>query len=262
MIEDVIHRHFSRVAAIYRDIRTTDKRPILVIKKELQKLQTIIAADVGCGAGRYDREFFQYLGKRLFLFCIDENEKMLSQLRKYLTMGNIRQFAAIRAIGGNVPISANLLDCVLTFNAVHHFDLSMFLKESARVLKTDGYLFIYTRLHNQNKRNIWGRYFPGFYEKEKRLYNLGEMKSAISEVTSLKLQSIDYFKFERVSEFRFLKEQARKRHYSTFCFYEREEFEDALCGFEENVKKNFPDLQRITWIDGYTMFIVRKTGSC
>lgn len=262
MIEDATHRHFSRVATIYRDIRTTDKHPVLVIKKKLLELPTIVAADVGCGAGRYDREFFLNLGERLFLYCIDENKKMLSQLRKYLIMANIRRFAAVRAIGGDIPISANSLDCVLTFNAVHHFDLSMFLRESTRVLKPDGYLFIYTRLPNQNKRNIWGRYFPGFYEKEKRLYNLEEMKSAISEVPSLKLQSVDYFKFKRHSALRFLKEQARKRHYSTFCFYEREEFEDALCGFEENLKRDFPDLQRITWIDSYTMFIARKGINC
>ena len=123
---------------------------------------------------------------------------------------------------------------------------------------TDTYLFIYTRLRSQNKNNIWGRYFPGFYEKEKRLYYLEEMKLAITEVSSLKLQAIRYFKFRRLSNLNFLKEQIRKHHYSTFCFYKKEELDDALQKFEENIKKKFPDPRRITWIDENTMFIIRK----
>ncbi|MDO9574982.1 MAG: class I SAM-dependent methyltransferase [bacterium] len=255
---EMIYRHFSRVSDTYRDIRTTDRRPIFLIRKDLEGLSTIKAADVGCGAGRYDRKLFSSLGKRLFIFCIDENKKMLLQLRRYLTMCNLRQFYTIRAIGGSIPLSTNSLDCVFTFNAVHHFTLPMFLKESARVLKSNGYFFIYTRLRNQNRNNIWGRYFPGFYEKEKRLYYLEELKSAITEVSSLELQAIRYFKFRRLSNLTLLKEQAKKHHYSTFCFYEKKELDEALQKFEENIKKKFPDPQRITWIDENTMFTIRK----
>ena len=256
--KDIIYRHFSRISGIYRDIRTTDRRPIFLIRKDLEGLSTIKAADVGCGAGRYDWKLFSFLGKRLFLFCIDANQKMLLHLRRHLTMCDVRQFYTIRAIGGSIPLSTNSLDCVFTFNAVHHFTLLMFLEESARVLKSNGYLFIYTRLRSQNKNNIWGRYFPGFYEKEKRLYYLEEMKLAITEVSSLKLQAIRYFKFRRLSNLNFLKEQIRKHHYSTFCFYKKEELDDALQKFEENIKKKFPDPRRITWIDENTMFIIRK----
>lgn len=253
-----IHRHFSNIAETYRDIRKTDRRPIFVIKKKLQRLPVIYGADIGCGAGRYDRELFLNLGDRFFLFTIDENKKMLVQLRRYLSKCNITQFKAIRGIGSNIPLYANSVNCVFTFNAVHHFNLSMFVKESARVLKKDGYLFIYTRLHSQNKRNIWGRYFPGFYEKEKNLYRLKEVKSAILQVSCLQLQSIEYFKFRRLSRLHFLKEQARERHYSTFCYYEKEEFKEALQGFEKNVRENFSDLQKVTWIDENIMFIIRK----
>ncbi len=57
------HHHFSRIAHKYRDVRTTDLEPVLLIKKKLQKLTEIIAADVGCGAGRYDIKLFDHLGK-------------------------------------------------------------------------------------------------------------------------------------------------------------------------------------------------------
>jgi len=38
----------------------------------------------------------------------------------------------------------------------------------------------------------------------------------------------------------------------------KEELDDALQKFEENIKKKFPDPRRITWIDENTMFIIRK----
>lgn len=258
MVNNGIIRHFSKISSIYREMRTTDRRPVYIISKKLKRLSEIYAVDVGCGAGRYDRRLFLRLGKRLFLICIDTNKSMLLQLQRYLSMCNIRRFATVSAIGGNIPISANSLDCVLTFNAVHHFNLPMFLKESTRVLKIGGYLFIYTRLRSQNKKNIWGMYFPEFYERENRLYKMEDFKSTISEAVSLRLESIEYFNFRRLSNIRFLKQQAKRRHYSTFCFYKKEEFENALQKFEENIKKKFPDPQRITWIDENTMFIIRK----
>ncbi|MCH8191935.1 MAG: methyltransferase domain-containing protein, partial [Chloroflexi bacterium] len=59
-----------------------------------------------------------------------------------------------------LPIRAETLDCVLTFNAIHDFPLPGFLQESHRVLKDGGYLFIYTRSRSQNQRTVWGRHFP------------------------------------------------------------------------------------------------------
>lgn len=258
MKSDIPHRHFSRLSGFYRNIRTTDKEPVQVIKKELEGLSTIKAADIGCGAGRYERLFFSYLGERLSVCCIDENKKMLLQLRRYLAMCNLREFTVARAVGGEIPISTDSLDCLFTFNAVHHFNLVQFLKESARVLRNTGYLFMYTRVRSQNKRNIWGRYFPDFYEKENRLYQIGELTSAIREVPSLILQSVEYFRYKRLSNLWFLTEQVRKHHYSTFSLYEKKELEDAIGAFRENIRKVFPDLKKITWVDENTMLIIKR----
>ena len=52
------HHHFSRIAYKYRNLRTTDLEPVLFIKKELQNLTKIVAVDVGCGGGRYDKREF------------------------------------------------------------------------------------------------------------------------------------------------------------------------------------------------------------
>jgi len=74
-----IHNHFSKVSFNYRRIRTTDVEPIAFIGETLRKLPEIKAADIGCGAGRYDLLLFQYINN-LHLTCIDINEHMLAKV--------------------------------------------------------------------------------------------------------------------------------------------------------------------------------------
>jgi hypothetical protein len=62
-----IHPHFLSFAHRYKDLRTTDVEPILFVKKKLQDLNKIEAADVGCGVGRYATKLFHHLGERLHL---------------------------------------------------------------------------------------------------------------------------------------------------------------------------------------------------
>ncbi len=46
--------HFATVAGVYREMRTTDEEPILHIRDQLSGRPAVTAADIGCGAGRYD----------------------------------------------------------------------------------------------------------------------------------------------------------------------------------------------------------------
>jgi ubiquinone/menaquinone biosynthesis C-methylase UbiE len=253
-----IHSHFSRIAHRYRDLRTSDLEPILFIKKKLQKHSKIVAADVGCGAGRYSLKLFQYLGKKLFLYCIDVNEEMLKHLKEVLVKHKIRNFKTIKAIARKLPLKDDPLDCIFTFNAIHHFKISQFLQESSRILKDGGYLFIYTRLRNQNHRNIWGKYFPLFNKKETRLYELNELKSLLRKTTGLKIESIEYFKYARFSSLDRLIEQAQNHHYSTFYLYTKKEFEQSSEKFKQNIQGKFRDLSKINWFDENILLVVRK----
>jgi ubiquinone/menaquinone biosynthesis C-methylase UbiE len=251
-------RHFSDIAKKYRDLRTTDSEPITLIVDKMKNLSHVEAVDVGCGDGRYDLLLYKQLGDKLRLTCLDANSDMLKSLNGHLTKHGIVNFTSMRSEAERMPFSDNALDCVCTFNAIHHFSLPDFLKESARILGNRGYLFIYTRLHEQNGRNIWGMYFPRFNEKETRLYTLDALKQAIETAGNLAIESIVFFAYNRMAALEQLLERARSHHYSTFFLYSPEELSEALKGFSTNILNEFKDPHQVRWFDENILFIVRK----
>lgn len=250
--------HFSKIAPQYKSLRTTDAEPILYIEEKLKTAGKIRAADVGCGAGRYVHQLFQKLEDRLFLYCIDANISMLSTIQEFLWANTIHAFKTVHALAQKLPLKSRSLDCVFTFNAIHHFDVDGFLYECSRLLTEDGYVFIYTRLRSQNRRNIWGRMFPGFAEKEKRLYELDEFSNILKAFPQLFLEEIRFFTYERKEPMQAVVEKARNHHYSTFALYSNEEFNNALTGFIENLKREFGDGDPVSWQDENTMLVLRK----
>ena len=255
-----IHHHFSRIAPKYHDLRTTDPEPITFIAKELEKLVSIEAVDIGCGTGRYDLLLCRYLGDKLRLTCADANSNMLETLDEYLVKHGISNFTSMHSEAENLPFPSNALDCVCTFNAIHHFNLPGFLQESARILKSGGYLFIYTRLREQNKRNIWGRYFPKFHQKETRLYTLNALTQAVAAVPTLGIKSIEFFKYQRTSTSAKLIERVEANHYSTFALYSSGEMEKATAGFVQRITNKFNGGHWIHWFDENILFVIRKVG--
>lgn len=255
------HYHFSKIAEKYRNLRRTDLEPILYIEKKLRKLTKIEAADIGCGDGRYNLKLFEHLDGRLFLHCVDSNKKMLEQLETYLIQHKIKNFQIIETFASKLPLEDSSLDGVFTFNAIHHFPLLAFLKEASRVLKDDGYLFIYTRSREQNSKNIWGRYFPLFTQKETRLYDLDGLESVLREVLRLKIESTEVFEYKRVSTLDWLVEQAEEHHYSTFDLYTKTEFEESLDKFKRNLKDRFKYLENITWFDQNVLLVIRNQAA-
>lgn len=144
-------------------------------------------------------------------------------------------------------MEAGAYDFVSSFNAVHHFDVPDFLGKSRDGLAAGGRLFVYTRLPGQNARSIWGRYFPGFTEKETRLLELGDIHRWIEDTPGLRFVSATSLRYRRRSSLERLVEQARRRHYSTFSLYDPDAFEAALAGFQDNVRRRFAD--DVEWHD-------------
>ncbi|HEU5221229.1 MAG TPA: class I SAM-dependent methyltransferase [Candidatus Nitrosotalea sp.] len=253
-----MHDHFLHIAPQYRQLRTTDLGPILFIANKLQDLPKVHAADIGCGAGRYSLKFVQHLGEKCHLFCLDNNREMLRHLREHFVKNNITNFTPIRSDSHKIPLQTDSLDCVMSFNAIHHFSLPDFLRESSRVLKNNGKLFVYTRLREQNAKTIWGMHFPSFNKKEDRLYELDELKSAFEKDPNLNIDSVKLFEHHRVYPLEKLVEQVKNHHYSTFKFYKKQEFREALHKFVQNILNHYDDLDKITWKDQNTLLVVEN----
>ncbi len=254
-------QHFSKVAPSYRALRTTDLEPVQYIADLLKSYQEIVVADVGCGAGRYDRLLFDHIGEGLFLYCVDSSTDMLEELQSHVGEQYDGRYDLVMGQADDLPLEDESLDAVLTFNAVHHFPLQAFLKEACRVMRPGGHLFIYTRFRSQNARSIWGQYFPRFTDKEDRLYESHVIREAVAEVPGLTLERIKPFRYPRRSSLDRLNEQARGRHYSTFDLYEAEEFKQALERFEEDIRGRFVNLEAIEWYDANSLVVIWKTRS-
>jgi len=254
----IIHQHFSKIAHRYHYLRTTDIEPINFIVRKMEALEQIEAIDIGCGNGRYDLLLLKYLNSKLKLTCADVNSDMLNTLEKNFINNGISDFTSVVAKAENIPAEDNTYDCIFTFNAVHHFNLLTFLHESSRILKVGGNIFIYTRLLDQNRRNIWGSYFPLFNKKENRLYTFSRLVNTVEEVPNLYIKSVEYYKYGRVATLTQLINRIRSHHYSTFFLYLSEELEEAIKGFTNNIENNFKDTGRVNWFDENILFMIGK----
>ena len=66
-VESLMLDHFSQVASIYSQYRTFDHELINYITKKLASMSNIVAADIGCGDGRYSIKLIEKLRNRLSL---------------------------------------------------------------------------------------------------------------------------------------------------------------------------------------------------
>ena len=249
--------HFTRVSAVYRKVRTTDPEPVNHIAQEFAGYSSVRAADIGCGEGRYDLLLFDAL-PGLHLTCVDANQAMLGEAAQLLSDNGIDRFETRQTRVETLELGGSSFDCVVSFNAVHHFNLDDFFRVTRDGLKEDGHLFVYTRLPAQNARTIWGRYFPGFVEKEARLIELERIYQLIERTESLFFSSAARFHYQRSACLDRLMDQAHNRHYSTFSLYEDGEFDEAMEIFERRLRDRFSDLGQITWHDENILFHARR----
>ena len=256
--QKLIEEHFASVAEVYTNMRTTDREPIEYIRAAMAEIKPVKAADIGCGSGRYSLMLFEAL-EGLSLTCIDYSRKMLEELERTLVARGIARFEVIHSRIEEIVLAPASYDCLCSFNAVHHFDLPAYIAQVAAALKLDGQGFVYTRTSSQNAASVWGRYFPGFLEKENRLYRLSDMVQCVEETHGLEMVAARRFRFLRRSILERILTQARNKHYSTFSLYNAQEMESALARFEANIRENFCDPNEIDWYDGNTMLHFRRT---
>jgi ubiquinone/menaquinone biosynthesis C-methylase UbiE len=257
LVQQKSNSHFSKIASKYKDLRTTDVDHIQYIVNQLSKKSKISMADIGCGDGRYSVELLKCLRNDSYLHCIDFNENMIKHLKPYLMEQGINNFCAAPGDASKLPLESESMDYIVTFNAIHHFDIQKFLTEVYECLKDDGRAFLYTRLRNQNSRNIWGQHFPLFSEMEDRLYEFEELQYAIKKA-DMKIIHTNVFGHNRTSNMADLINKAKNHHYSTFDLYSGSEFEKSLGMFKKNLIDHFDDLENIQWQDENILIEISK----
>ena len=240
--------HFERVAAVYESLRTTDEAPVCAIGQFLPGFP-VTGLDIGCGTGRYTRLLRRLLPEGSLLLASDVSAAMLAQLTAG-QHGPAPGVAPLRAAAEQLPLRAASLDLVTAFNCVHHFDLARFLAAVARVLRPGGQLFIYTRTPQQNARTIWGRYFPGFAEREQRLHSQAALLDAIRRTGGLTVVATQAFRHRRSSTAERLRAQAEGRHYSTFSLYTPEEFRVSIATFLARLPG-----PEVSWVDEHLLIV-------
>ena len=234
MRDQRVRQHFAEIAPRYRKVRESDQRAVRVLAQQLAQSTSpgvrLRLLDVGTGTGRYLEATTAQLVRAHSVFSyavgVDENPHMLLAARQ-----RQRPDARTTRVVGDaeaLPFSPSMFDAVLSFNAVHHFELTAFLREATRVLRPAGRLVIYTRTPEQNRRTIWGRYLPGFAERETRLHGVETLRDAIRETNALcDVRSLTMPWTVTTSLARLL-QQARAFHYATFRLYSLAEFDEAL----------------------------------
>jgi len=124
-------------------------------------------------------------------------------------------------------------------------------------LKPRGFLFIYTRTQEQTRNSIWGKFFPGFSDKEQRLFWKDELIRKLERLRNFEIISYIEFEYPRTSTIDELVEKAFAKHYSTFYLYRGDEHVQAIQVFKENLLKHYQS-DLIYYTDENTLVALRK----
>ncbi|HEY5848602.1 MAG TPA: class I SAM-dependent methyltransferase [Microlunatus sp.] len=246
----IMDDHFERVAGVYESLRTTDEAPVRRISQLLPD-HPIVGLEIGCGTGRYTQLLRERLPAGSLLVASDISPAMLAELKAGDHHGS--KVVPLLSTAEALPWRTASLDVVIAFNCVHHFDLGRFLTAVARVLRPDGRLCIYTRTPEQNARTIWGRHFPGFNERERRLHSEVALRDAVGQTSGLEVIETQTFTHRRSSTVQRLIDQAAGHHYSTFSLYTPEELRAAIAAFAASLSG-----PEVSWVDEHLLLVVRR----
>ncbi len=256
-----ILKHFAQVAPVYRRVRTLDPEPILAIKDILVKhkkwKKPLKIADIGAGTGRYTELLIKVLKPlKAQPVLVDASFEMLNIGKSIF--GEKQKAFFINSLAEQLPFKDETFDIILAFNAIHHFDFKNFVREARRILKPGGFLFIYTRTQEQNRRSIWGKFFPEFSEKEYRLFWRDDLIKKLKRLRNFEIVNYMEFEYPRVSTMDELLNKVFAKHYSTFYLYREDEYLKAIEIFKDNLLKHYENPEQIIHTDENTLVAMRK----
>jgi demethylmenaquinone methyltransferase/2-methoxy-6-polyprenyl-1,4-benzoquinol methylase len=232
-----------------RELDVTAVREIARIIGRLPKSdpRTVIL-DVGSGTGRYLESVLAESALEMTHRCCAVRYDALREMLGGTCASSGLPYRSVKSVVGlaeSLPFAADAVDAVLVFNAIHHFDATPFMTEVGRVLRPDGKVIVYTRTPEQNRCTIWGKFFPLFADKEDRLFTAAALTAAVDQTGAFGSVELRVIPWRAEANLSRLIKQARYGAYSTFEFYSRREFEDAVATFERRVREQFEDPSRI-----------------
>jgi SAM-dependent methyltransferase len=245
-----------------RDLDVTAVREIAWILRHLAKSElSIVILDVGSGTGRYLESVLAESGLETTRRCCavryDAVREMLggTSLFKGLHSHSIK---SVVGVAEHLPFADDSVDAILAFNAIHHFGVTGFLGEVARVLLPGGKVIIYTRTPEQNRCTVWGMFFPRFADKEDRLFTERQLAAVVDQIGAFGKVKSRVIPWRVETDLRRLIEQARSGAYSTFEFYSKSEFENLLEIFERQVLDHFDDPSRVVVQNDHLLAVATK----
>ena len=260
--------HFSDVSSRYRSLRDLDLAAVRLVSGVLAgaaaPARPFRLLDVGTGTGRYldavSEDLSSTLATDVCPIGLDRSPAMVGQIRR---LNGCAYPGASHLVGAveTLPFRAASCHAMTCFNAVHHFDLARFVSEASRVLTPSGLLVLYTRTAEQNRRTIWGRYFPEFVTLENRLYTVSELEGALDATrafASVRAQTIPWSVTTSLSR---LLEQVTAYRYSTFRFYSPDRLHTALDTFRRRVRHVSRDCSRITFDNDHLLVVAQRAAS-
>ena len=257
--------HFAGVARHYRGLRDLDGRTARRVGQMLADLARpnvqLRVLDGGAGTGRYTEAVVATVVADHGLGCTavacDANQRMLASTAAPPS-DTEGQMTRVVGLVEALPLRDGAFDAVLSFNAVHHFDLDGFLAAAAMVLRPEGLLTVYTRTPEQNRRTVWGELFPHFADRETRLLTQEDLQSAVASRAEFDLVTVEAVPWTLQTTAARLVTQATGRYYSTFGFYTPEEFQAALSTFEARLAEHYSDLSNVVWQNDHLLLVARR----
>ena len=154
-----MYEHFFPRGSFLSTHSTDRPRPHFVHQRNFEGLSTSQSR----GRGMWGRAIttYYFFSTSTTAFNVYRRQRVdVAASCRVLDASSVPSLSTLRANGNDIPLEDHSLDCVFTFNAIHHFDLIQFVRNAVRLLKTNGNIFMYTRLRVRNAGNIWGQYFP------------------------------------------------------------------------------------------------------
>lgn len=157
-------KKFSGLAANYtvgRPAYATKFIDSMYLQYGLSKQSTI--ADIGAGTGKLSR---QLLERGSTVYCIEPNDDMRNTAIKELGMYN--GFHAVNGTAADTKIDDNSVDFITTAQAFHWFEPLSFKKESRRILREKGLVFLIWNMRdlsgdvNRESFDLFSKYCPNF----------------------------------------------------------------------------------------------------